>query len=73
MEKFRGNLDECKLGPSINLEDLVKSLQLYKLDLGALGMSDPCWPLNPIQYPVLTVFFRTFTFVLIDLLSPVKW
>ena len=44
---------------------------------GAPGMSDPYgpynWPLNPIQYPVLTVSFQTFTFVLIDLLFPVKW
>ena len=31
------------------------------------------WPLNPIQYPGLTVCFQIFTFVLIDLLSPVKW
>ena len=29
------------------------------------------YPLSPIQYPGITVIFKTFTFVLIDLLSPV--
>ena len=51
---------------------------IQKLDQGALCMSDPCgtlplWPLNPMQCPGLTVSFPTFTFVLIDLLSLVKW
>ena len=31
------------------------------------------WPLNPIQCPGITVSLPTFTFVLIDLLSLVKW
>ena len=46
-----------------------------KLDQGALGMSDPCGTLQLalIQCPGLTLSFPTFTFVLIDLWSLVKW
>ena len=57
-----------------NLCKMSKIGQNYiKLYQGALVMSDPCGALNPIQYPGSTVSFQTFTFVLIDLLSPVKW
>ena len=58
------------------LREIFQEFQ-KELDHEALGMSDPCgtlpWPLNPMQCPGLTVSFPTFTFVLIDLLSLVKW
>ena len=48
-----------------------------KLDQGALGMSDPCGPLQlalkPNSVPRINYLLPTFTFVLIDVLSLVKW
>ena len=66
------------------LEFRLQLLRIYantyirkKLDQGALGMSDLCGTiqldLKPNSVPGLTVPFPTFTFVLIDLLSLVKW
>ena len=50
-----------------------------KLDQGALGMSDPCGPLQLVLEPNSVssinylLFNLTFTLVLIDLFSRVKW
>ena len=48
-----------------------------KLDQGALGMSDPCGTLQlalkPNSVSRINCLLSIFTFVLIDLLSPVKW
>ena len=61
---------------SVKTETLLWFM-VRKQDQGALACRIPVgpynWPLNPIQYPGLTVSFRNFIFVLIDLLSPVKW
>ena len=42
---------------------LLKSM--VEIDQGALGMSNPLWAFDAIQYPVLTVPFRTFSLCLL--------
>ena len=51
-----------------NIKNLTKEPLACRTPVGPYN-----WPLNPIQCPGLTVSFPIFTFVLIDLLSLVKW
>ena len=69
---FHNLVDHCSI-PPINILNGDRINQTKEPMACRTPVEPGTWPLNPIQYPGLTVSFRTFTFVLIDLLSPVKW